>query len=166
MEGTEIVLAQMLACRESRSMMQLALIREYSRPVISYCMNIPGPIKTNDQICAAFTEGKERLLQELHTAGIPILFEKEIHVPTGDEMMIVPDSDAETIKNITTSLEETMRFGRLYDMDVIGTDGEKLSRPSYRKCLICDRQAQECARTRAHSVQDMQDAIDRLLSTF
>jgi holo-ACP synthase len=48
-------------------------------------------------------------------------------------------------------------------MDVINTDGTKLSRPVYRKCLICGKQAQECARSRTHTVKELQDAVDDLL---
>ena len=46
MNGTEITLPQMLDCRERRNMVQDMLIGKYQRTVISYCMNIPGPIKT------------------------------------------------------------------------------------------------------------------------
>ena len=62
-----------------------------------------------------------------------------------------------------TEIEETHPIGRLFDMDVIDTDGQKLSRPSYRKCIICGCQAQECARTRNHTVEEMQAKIEEML---
>ena len=68
------------------------------------------------------------------------------------------------IKDLTTEIEETYPIGRLFDMDVIDTDGQKLSRPSYRKCIICGCQAQECARTRKHTVEEMQAKIEEMLS--
>ncbi|MDY5959933.1 MAG: citrate lyase holo-[acyl-carrier protein] synthase, partial [Lactobacillus amylovorus] len=34
--------------------------------------------------------------------------------------------------------------------------------PSPRKCFICDRPAKECARSRRHSVAEMQDYISEL----
>ena len=68
------------------------------------------------------------------------------------------------IKELTTELEENHPFGRLFDMDVIGTDGEKLSRGVYRKCLICGCQAHECARSRKHTVAEMQAKIEEMLS--
>ena len=67
------------------------------------------------------------------------------------------------LKNLTTEIEETHPIGRLFDMDVIDTDGQKLSRPSYRKCIICGCQAQECARTRNHTVEEMQAKIEEML---
>ena len=49
MEGHEVVLTDMLACRERRVNTQNAYIQKYHCPVISFCMNIPGPIKTNQK---------------------------------------------------------------------------------------------------------------------
>ena len=59
MEGQEVVLTDMLACRERRVNTQNAYIQKYHCPVISFCMNIPGPIKTNDKIKKAFLSGKK-----------------------------------------------------------------------------------------------------------
>lgn len=79
-------------------------------------------------------------------------------------MLLCVSASAEKIKDLTTQIEEKHPYGRLFDMDVIGTDGQKLSRPSYRKCLICDCQAQECARSRKHTIAEMQDKIEEILS--
>ena len=80
-----------------------------------------------------------------------------------DELLLAIDCPAEKIKILTTEIEETHPIGRLFDMDVIDTDGQKLSRPSYRKCIICGCQAQECARTRKHTVEEMQAKIEEML---
>ena len=61
-------------------------------------------------------------------------------------------------------MKESHPLGRLFDMDVLGPDGRKLSRMRYRKCLICGRQAQECSRSRTHTVREMQDAVDLMLN--
>ena len=127
MKGQEVVLTDMLACRERRVNIQNEYIQRYHCPVISFCMNIPGPIKTNEQIKKAFLSGKEALFAVLQKENIPILTQTEF-----DEK--------------------------------IGTDGEKLSRGVYRKCLICGCQAQECARSRKHTVAEMQAKIEEMLS--
>ena len=82
---------------------------------------------------------------------------------TGNEIILAVNYPADKIKELTTEIEETHPFGRLFDMDVIGTDGEKLSRGVYRKCLICGCQAQECARSRKHTVSEMQAKIEEIL---
>ena len=163
MEGQEVVLTDMLACRERRVNTQNAYIQKYHCPVISFCMNIPGPIKTNDKIKKAFLSGKEALFDALQKKNIPVLSQIEFDDKTGNEIILAVNYPADKIKELTTEIEETHPFGRLFDMDVIGTDGEKLSRGVYRKCLICGCQAQECARSRKHTVSEMQAKIEEIL---
>lgn len=164
MEGQEVVLTDMLACRERRVNTQNAYIQKYHCPVISFCMNIPGPIKTNDKIKKAFLSGKEALFDALQKENILVLAQIEFDDKTGNEIILAVDYPADKIKKLTTEIEETHLFGRLFDMDVIRTDGEKLSRGVYRKCLICGCQAQECARSRKHTVAEMQAKIEEMLS--
>lgn len=90
----------------------------------------------------------------------------EIHEKTGDELLLAVDYPAKKIKDLTTDIEETHPVGRLFDLDVIDINGQKLSRPSFRKCIICRCQAQECARTRKHSVNEMQAKIEEMLMEF
>ncbi len=163
MEGTEIDLPQMLDCRERRTNVQNELLRGYGRPVISFCMNIPGPIKTNAQIRAAFLDGRTALIEALEKESIAVLQSFDIAEPTGDEWIAAVDADAAEVKELTMEIENRHPLGRLFDMDVIDINGEKLSRPRFRKCLICGRQAQECARARAHSVAEMQKAVMKML---
>lgn len=164
MEGQEVVLTDMLACRERRVNTQNAYIQNYHCPVISFCMNIPGPIKTNEKIKKAFLSGKEALFAALKKENISVLAQIEFDDKTGNEIILAVDYPADKIKELTTEIEETHPFGRLFDMDVIGTNGEKFSRGVYRKCLICGCQAQECARSRKHTVAEMQAKIEEMLS--
>lgn len=164
MEGQEVVLTDMLACRERRVNTQNAYIQNYHCPVISFCMNIPGPIKTNEKIKKAFLSGKEALFAALKKENISVLAQIKFDDKTGNEIILAVDYPADKIKELTTEIEETHPFGRLFDMDVIGTNGEKLSRGVYRKCLICGCQAQECARSRKHTVAEMQAKIEEMLS--
>ena len=85
MEGTEIDLIQMLDCRERRGFIQNELLGKYHCPVISFCMNIPGPIKTNPQIREAFLTGLAALTTALEEASITVLQSYDIAELTGDE---------------------------------------------------------------------------------
>ncbi|MGN0403908.1 MAG: citrate lyase holo-[acyl-carrier protein] synthase [Bariatricus sp.] len=163
MQGYEVTLPEMLACRERRALLQQELITKYHCPVISFCMNIPGPVKTTLQIRSAFEHGLQILEAQLKLQNIPVLEAIPIHEVTGDEWIAAVNFPAASIKTLTTQIEESDSFGRLFDIDVIDTTGEKLSRPVYRKCLICGRQAQECASSRRHSVKEMQDKIEEIL---
>ena len=163
MEGKEITLEQMLIFREKRADMQKKLLHDNKSAVISFSMNIPGPIKTNQEVRRAFDAGKNELLQKLKQAGMQCGSAIEIHEACGDEYIAAIHADPQAVKDITTHIEDMHPYGRLYDIDVIDQDENKLSRETYRKCLICERQAQECARVRRHSVEDMQKAVEKIL---
>lgn len=165
MKGIEVTLTDMLACRERRASLQNEFIQKHGCPVISFCMNIPGPIKTTPDIQKAFEEGKQTLLAQLESHGFSIFSQAEFHEITGDELLWAVAGSAEELKEITTQIEETHPLGRLFDMDIIGMDGEKLSRSTYRTCLICGCQAQECARSRRHTIAEMQARIDEMLAS-
>ena len=154
----------MLDRRELRSHQQHEFLIKYSCPLISFSMNIPGPIKTNELIKKAFTFGKIKLLEKLKP--FKILNALEIHEDTGDELLLSVNGNAGNLKKIAVEIENDSPAGRLFDIDVIDVDGKKLSRENFRKCLLCDKQAQDCARSRNHSVKEMQIAVEKLLSAL
>lgn len=164
MQGIEVGIDEILNCREKRVVIQNAMIRKYRKPVISFTMNIPGPIKTNNEIKNTFDIGKNLILEKLKENNIAILEIQELNENTGNELFISVDSQAEKIKNITIAIEESSELGRLFDIDVIDINFEKLSRKSFRKCLICEKQAQECGRSRKHSVGELQNKVEKILS--
>ena len=164
MTGKEINLQQMLARREARAREQELLRVKYHGTLISFTMNIPGPIKTNELIRKAFNTGKNLLLGRLHDIHAYINHSSEVHEDTGDELLLsVKNIPAETLKDLAVSIETSSAIGRLYDIDIIDAEGKKLSRKDFRQCLICNRQAQECARSRTHTVKEMQEAVINLL---
>ena len=164
MIGKEINLAQMLARREKRVQEQEAFLKKYNSPLISFNMNIPGPIKTNKLIRKAFDTGKNSLLNTLKDNDVIINECLEVHEDTGDEILLsVKNIAPEELKSLAVNIESDSTLGRLFDIDVIDADGNKLSRKTFRTCLICDKQAQECARSRTHSVKEMQDAVERII---
>lgn len=165
MTGNEINLAQMLSRREQRAGEQKIFLEKYNAPLISFSMNIPGPVKTNELIRNAFETGKNLIFESLNKIGAEINNIIEIHEDTGDEILLsVKNKSPEELKDIAVKIENENKFGRLFDIDVIDKDGKKLSRKIFRKCLICEKQAQECARSRSHSVKEMQEAVEKLLS--
>ena len=167
MTVNNVDLTSMLARREARSLEQSAFLQDHHSPLISFSMNIPGPIKTNPAIRKAFELGRNSLLSQLAQEGAIILQASEIHQDTGDELLLaVGNIQPEQLKAIAVNIEEASELGRLYDIDVIDAQGRKLSRQRFRKCLICDKQAQDCARSRTHSVSEMQAAIDSILANF
>lgn len=165
MTGNEITLSQMLSRREMRANTQQSFLAKYHSPLISFTMNIPGPVKTNESVRRAFDIGQILLLEGLARLNAEILDCSEIHEDTGDELLLaVRNVQPEILKDMAVNIESFSPLGRLFDIDIINEHGRKLSRQEFRKCIICGKQAQECARSRTHSVSEMQEAITRLLS--
>ena len=72
MQGIEVGIDEILNCREKRVAIQNEMIKKYNKPVISFTMNIPGPIKTNNEIKKAFDIGKNLILENLKKNNIEI----------------------------------------------------------------------------------------------
>ena len=82
MQGIEVGIDEILICREKRVAIQNEMIKKYNKPVISFTMNIPGPIKTNNEIKKAFNIGKNLILEKLKENNITILEIQELNENT------------------------------------------------------------------------------------
>ena len=107
MQGIEVGIDEILDCREKRVAIQNEMIKKYNKPVISFTMNIPGPIKINNEIKKAFDIGKKLILEKLKENNIEILEVQELNENTGNELFISVNSLAEKIKDITVTIEES-----------------------------------------------------------
>lgn len=143
--------------REARAARQKALIEEFGLPVISFTMNIAGPIKYTPAIEACFNVGLCELEKGLARFNAKRVHEEYVIDKTGCEARFVYSGlNSKMLKAVSVKTEEAFEFSRLYDIDVIDKNGEKLSRAKPRKCLICGRNAAECGRDRTHSVEELQ----------
>ena len=113
-----------------------------------------------------FADGLHEIRERLHKGGWAILEQREHHAPTGDECLIAISGEPAAIKKEMTALEEAHPLGRLFDIDVLDAEGHKLSRPTPRRCLLCGEQAQVCARSRRHSVEDLTSRIQEMLLEY
>ena len=154
----EITLSEILTAREERVAIQNALLAEYKVPVISFTMNIAGPVKRTALSHRAFLWGCQQLRLGFLQNRMAVKKEYSRSLPTGDEGYFAVDAPAERVKALCVELEEgTPNMGRLYDMDVIGTDGRKLERGSERPCIVCGEPGRGCASRRAHSVAELRE---------
>ena len=153
----DVTLLDILDAREKRVQKQQELLKKFNKPLICFTMNIPGPVKVTPAIAAAFRQGDAAL------RNLPMLHREDTSAHTGFEKFYVVDGDAAQIKKCCTTIEEANPYGRLFDMDVLTPDGQKLSRGTPRKCLICEKDAAICGRSRAHSVEELQQATAAIL---
>ena len=73
-----VPLMEMLRAREARAMRQQQLLEEYQFPVISFCLNIAGPVKNSPVLRRTFQEGLERLACALLAGRLDIMHREEV----------------------------------------------------------------------------------------
>ena len=159
----EVTLQEVLDARERRAEAQRQLLKQYARPLISFTMNIPGPVKDSPMIRRAFDEGLRMLDDALGEAGIACVSRQITHADTGNEFLCAVKASAAAVKEICTRIEDGSPLGRLFDMDVIDLDGQKLARKEERRCLVCGALGRGCASRRLHSLEELNAAVTRLL---
>ena len=165
----EVSLMEMLDARERRSQWQQALLGQYQATLLCFSMNIAGPVKNSPLIRRGFDMGRRLLEQQLQVEKIRILHFEQISEKTGNEAVYVLDCEALAAKRAAVTVEDHTEAGRLYDMDVLRPDGTKVDRQDLnleaRTCLICGGPARNCARSRAHTVELLQNRTRELLET-
>ena len=157
-----VTLEEILRARDTRAASQRRLLNAYHLPLVSFTMNIAGPVKRTPLIELPFDAGLKELQAVL---GQPIAAEV-IRPHTGCEALLVYDRPAAELKAACLKLETAAPVGRLYDLDVLDVDGTKLSRPQQRTCLVCGAPVTACSRSRAHGLEAVTARTDELLTDF
>jgi len=173
--GKHVTLEAVLRARESRVERQNELRGKYLCALISYTLNIAGPVKRFALGDRCFYEGKKEIEKQLTrlTSGkisclacSPCLTDAE----TGLECLWVVDADAMKLKFAMAALEEWHPIGRLLDIDIIANDGEKISRGAVglpeRSCLVCAEPGGSCARNRAHPLDEIQRRTYSIIENY
>ena len=152
----------MLENREARAARQREALFVGTGCIVSFSLNIPGPVKTGALIEKAFSEGEAALMAAFGASLVPFSRQTEA---TGCEGLYLVSAAPEEAKQKTVAIEESHPLGRLFDMDVV-TENGALSRPLPRRCLLCGREAKICARSRAHGVPALQEGVAVLLEGY
>ncbi len=118
---------------------------------------------------AFFVAGADPLLLKKITAGLED--EAASAKTDGPKNGISPgnssDTENKSISAKTAALKSEPSLGRLFDLDVIRPDGRQVSRTELglpqRLCLICGNPAKDCARSRRHTVAELQEKTRSIL---
>lgn len=167
-EGEEQGIPEILAAKDKRVLMQQAIFKKYPKNVIiDVKMNIPGPIKNNHYLERLFNKGIDELEAEFEQAQLEVKKVATWDEDSGSEVFYVSARDADRIKKVAVKFEDESKLGRLFDADVlIKEQAMALSRKDYglpsRHCFLCNRPAKECARSRRHSVTELQGYISKI----
>lgn len=166
MKIREVSIMDILDAREMRVERQRKLLEKHQAPLISFTLNIAGPIKHDAWIERAFHEGVWRIESVLKGRRIEVLDCVSEIAFTGCEQLWAVAAEAESLKAWMQMIEEQDDLGRLFDIDIILLDGSKLSRLSERRCLICGGPVRACARSRAHSAEEIFCCTQEIIQQF
>jgi len=175
-------LHSILNARERRSQKQQELLKG-GGTLISFTLNIPGPVKNARLYRIVHEEGSRKIEEALKKEGFTARKECFDSKAGACTFWLIPASgkycpgippEAEKIKQKLMELEDKEPLGRLWDMDVLyQTEGmnepEKISRTGLRqnsrRCLVCGRPVFICMRAGSHQVPEvLMEVIDRILS--
>ncbi len=165
----EVSLLEMLDARERRAKRQRELLEGSKQTLVCFTMNIAGPVKNSPLIARGYALGRRLLRQQLAAAGMEVTHFEEIREKTGNEAFFLVAASPLAAKAVTTAIEDSTPVGRLFDMDVLESTGRKIDRQELgkpgRRCLICGGMATACARSRTHSVAQLQEKTTQILKT-
>lgn len=162
-------LAQVLEARDLRWRKLAEYCRLHQGCVVVATMNIPGPKKNNAVVSRAF----ERILQDLEReTNASLLCLEQDFPPSGPYAFFLDREgrDADGLKRVLVEFELRHPVGRWVDLDVRASDLSAVSRTQLgfpeRRCILCDRPAKECARSRRHPVEELYQTTMRALEAY
>ncbi len=164
----EATLKDVLNFRDKKAELQRKLSKQYPDCIIvSLGMNIPGPVKTSSAVFCGFCEGKEKLEHMLSSQGMIKKQEMIEDIAGYAAIYAMSGSSNLDLKYRTVKLEESHSLGRLWDIDVMDEQGVPMTREQVgakpRTCLICNRNAKECGRSRRHTVEELLKTVNVIL---
>lgn len=165
--GPVVQLPDMLAARERRGRIQAGLLAAHPETLICFTLNIAGPVKVFPLAVWAFEEGVRRIDNLCAAWGFPVCAREELREHTGLEYFLSVRASEEKVKAALVALEEEDPLGRLFDLDVLDSRGNKMSREALggreRTCLLCGNPVFLCSRNRTHSLEAIQKRTCEIL---
>lgn len=154
----EFLFNLILDAREERFNKQQYLIKKYNCPIITFTINTPGVNKNSEIVKDIFKIGNGKITKSMNLNKIDLLYSETSSLKaSGPESYFVINSCATKTKKLMIALELSSPLGRLFDIDVMDTNLNIISRKDLgykrRKCFICDNEAKICARSKSHSLE-------------
>lgn len=164
----EITLDQLLASREERASFQKELLKSYpGKTLVCLTVIMPGKVKRNLQSLVVAQAAVTAMVSAFGDTMQKLVLRDS---QTGYEAYMETTLSNEEAKQKTCSIEDTHPLGRLFDLDVIDTEGVPVSRESIgqspRKCLLCDNEARYCMRNRTHTLNELSAKIDEMIEAY
>ena len=168
--NVEVTLIFMLDAREKRVNVQREIIEKYKGTLISFMLNIPGNIKVFPLSLKAHDEAVKLITKALHRHGIHINYKTSNKVKTGYESFFAVKENPVIVKRLMIDIENSCELGRVFDIDVIDDEGNKISRGDLniaeRCCMLCDDMGHACSRSRKHPAEELQKKVIEIIENY
>ena len=165
-----VTLEDVIANRDARVERQKAMLAPGKGAVVSFTVNMPGPVKDTENARSIFHAGLQSVIACATTAGWDVLEWQAIFPKTGPEALFLVDAGHVAVKEAMVVIEESHPLGRLFDLDVLDPKGAPVARKEggrqLRACLLCGEPAAVCGRSRAHSFEELTCRITAMVADF
>ena len=164
----EITLDMLLESREKRWNFQRQLIQEHPElTLVCVTVIMPGNVKRNTQSLVV----AHAAVQSVQDAfDKDIRWQQEKDLVTGYEAYVLIQRPMLDCKRVACEIEDAHPLGRLFDIDVIDSNVEPVSRSVIgkegRKCLLCEHEARYCMRNHTHSREELQQRIQQMIDAY
>ena len=170
-----ITLHELLASRDARHATQQKLLAEHpGKTLVCLTVVMPGNVKRNHQSLCAANAAVEAIREAFHLNDMSdaereaVLTERDLN--TGYEAYLITPLPLLEAKRIAVTIEDTHPLGRLFDIDVINSDGIPVARNDIgekpRRCLVCEHEARYCMRMRWHTQEEIWAKINEMVDLY
>lgn len=170
-----ITLHELLASRDARHATQQKLLAEHSgKTLVCLTVIMPGSVKRNHQSLCVAHAAVEAMREAFHLNDMSdaereaVLTERDLN--TGYEAYLITPLPLLEAKRIAVTIEDTHPLGRLFDIDVINSDGIPVTRNDIgekpRRCLVCEHEARYCMRMRWHTQEEIWAKINEMVDLY
>lgn len=163
-----ITLEELLLSRDNRQQTQMKLLQEYKdKTLLCLTVIMPGKEKRNEN--SLFVAKCAMEIIEKNFANF-VLYSEKKDLITGFEAYYIIDKHPFELKKATCLIEEEHPLGRLFDIDIMGKEGQPITRQEVgfppRKCLICEKESRFCMRNFTHSQEELRDKINEMIVNY
>ncbi|HBM1449950.1 TPA: citrate lyase holo-[acyl-carrier protein] synthase [Salmonella enterica subsp. enterica] len=168
--GQAVTLEERLQARDKRAARQRQALNCYRLPLISLTLVAPGAVKNSAVWRRVADYAIAEILALCEQMEWVNVWEMQVNERSGPEWMAAVCAPAMALKQHMSTLEMSHPLGRLWDIDIIDSDGKSLSRRELghpaRPCLICQQDAHLCARGKHHTLDLLLDEIARRIECY
>lgn len=157
-------MSSILDAKEAIYTVQQKTLSEPGLVLLQVALNMPGGFSLypwQELFAEAVAQVKECLLAN----AVEIHSEEVLHTAVGPYCMLAVRADGFLVKELAVHLEETAPGGRLWDLDVITSQGA-IDRAALglapRACLLCAESAHVCRKLGSHQGTEVIAAAQRI----